>query len=117
MSTYRFLGTEADIPGFRTLRYFGQSIDLPDDLANELILGAGKVTGNAGAIVLLPESEFERLDFSPEELKHFATPASQSQDQKAGDAVLSLADFQAKKHAAFEALSKYRDQLEDSNAS
>src|ERR1041385_4636965 len=99
MSVYRFIGLESDIDGYRKLNRFGQSIDMPDDLARELILGAGPEQGFAGACALLPEKDFQSVGFTDSELRVFAIPSAQFGDK--------AADFLRKKRNALEALDSY----------
>jgi hypothetical protein len=104
MSTYRFIGTEAEIAGQRTLKHFGQSVELPDDVAAGLILGAGAEQGHAGAVALLPDGDFKALGFTKEELQYFGSPGAQFGDK--------AKEFLEKKKAAVEALHSYRESIE-----
>ncbi len=115
MSIYRHVGLETNIFGYRKLERFGQSIDLPDDVAKGIILGAGAVQGHAGASALLPDAEFQAVGFTDAELRYFATPASWASDVNLKDGKLYVADFMTKKQAALEALHAYRLTLEEAN--
>ena len=105
MSIYRFLGTECLIGDRRKLQQFGQSIELPDDVAHELILGAGPEQGFAGASLLLPDEDFKIAfdGMTDREIMHFGVPANQFGDQASG--------FRDRKKAALEALDELRTSL------
>jgi len=113
MGIYHYLGQQANILGYRELQRLGQSIELPDDLARELIIGGGRAQGWAGATQLLPKAEFDQIGFTPAELKYFALPASWNSDVQIGRTeVLSVADFLKKKQSALMALHEYRERIE-----
>lgn len=113
--TYRFLGTEAEIPGFRKLQRYGQKVELDPEVAKDFIIGAGSTSGHAGACALLPEEEFQVIGFTTAELLHFSTPDAQVSDKRVSGETLSVAAFLEKKQAALAALDTYRNSLEVAN--
>jgi hypothetical protein len=100
--TYRFLGTEAEIAG-RAIQRLGQEVELPEDVARDLVVGAGAETGWAGAIALLPAEQFDAIGFTPAELQKYAYPGPRQN---------ATAEFRAKWQAAMVAVHEYRVELE-----
>jgi hypothetical protein len=73
MSTYRFLGLSTEI-GEIKLTKFGQAIELPDELARQVI-----GSHESGGAAILPNTEFEELGFTEQELSLYASPISHGQ--------------------------------------
>lgn len=64
MAKYRYVGgAEAEIwdSGFKFTK-FGQLVEMPDDMA---------AIAKAGKISIIPAEEFDKLGFTPEDLKKF----------------------------------------------
>jgi hypothetical protein len=94
MSSYRFVGTRAEIhntpPGGKEQGYiltrFGQLVELPDDLAKHAI---------AEGVALIKPSDFDEIGFTPDELKKFANPDTH---------VRATDSFKAKKRQSWDVL-------------
>lgn len=96
---FRFIGTECQIGDYPPLQSFGQSIDIPETLAREIIAPpANPERGSA----LLPEATFQAIGFTADELVAHRWVSSH------GDAP---AAFQAKKAAAIAALADTRKRI------
>ena len=91
--TYRFLGSASDIGESIRLSRFGQSVELPDELARVAVLGG---------CALLPESEFLSVGFTTRELESFGSVASHER---------APAEFLDKKRRALVAAHEWREQL------
>ncbi|MGE5568544.1 MAG: hypothetical protein ACM3S5_05845 [Rhodospirillales bacterium] len=95
MSVYHFVGSYTEIGGGRIkLERFGQRVELPDDLADNIVKGGGAI---------LPEAEFNQLGFTEQELSLYAYPG---QWEGAPEA------FTSKQKAAHVAFAAYKERVE-----
>ena len=69
MTAYRFVGSACSIHGVGDFSKFGQRVELPETVADTVILGGG---------AFIPEAQFEALGFTAEELKSFPFPGQQA---------------------------------------
>lgn len=67
--TLVYFGSFSHILGYPELTRLGQKIELPDELAVELVSSSKPLT-------VVPESVFDSIGFTEEELKSYPTPAS-----------------------------------------
>lgn len=93
MKAYRFVGSACVIHGTGEFSKFGQRVELPEAVADTVILGGG---------AFVPEDEFEALGFTTDELKNYQFPGQQA------NAPLS---FHEKKTAAILAFQTRREEL------
>lgn len=109
----RFLGLETVIEGHGKLDRFGQRIELPEQLANEI--------GSVNAPIL-PDDLFVEIGFTNEELRDFATPGSHvpiefvpsgddEADNKQRAVIAKQRAFLEKKKVALVALHEWRESL------
>ncbi len=97
--TFRFLGTELRIGEMPAIQSFGQSVELPEPLARNIIAP----DGNAGrGAALLPEETFSAIGFTADELAAHKWTSSHADAPTA---------FQEKKSAALAALNELRQRL------
>jgi hypothetical protein len=94
MSAYRFVGSYCEIDGGRIkLERFGQQVELPDAVAEVVVKGGGAI---------IPETEFESLGFTEQELSLYAYPGQQDGAPEA---------FAVKRHAAHVAFHDHHKSL------
>jgi hypothetical protein len=93
---YRHIGTETAIGDLPKLQSFGELIELPEKLADELIVPPGNPDKG---VPLLPEAEFAKLGFTTQELELYRWPASHA---------TASPEFLKKKNAALIALDQLR---------
>ena len=85
---YRFLGTSSEIYGVVELRQFGQSVELPDALAGDAIIGN---------CPLIPAATFDGI-FTADDARRYASPAARMDApkefaDKLKGALVALHDF------------------------
>ena len=83
------VGNECEISGYSHLRNFGDAVELPDELAAELVAKRP----------LLPAADFAEIGFTVDELRRHATPAQRMN---------TTGEFAAKVKAALRRLHEIR---------
>lgn len=95
MNVYHFVGSYCEIGGGRIkLDRFGQRVELPAELAENVVKGGGAI---------LPEEDFAKFGFTEQELSLYAYPGQWSDAPEA---------FTRKQKAAHLAFVEYRELVE-----